>query len=80
MEKEARRKIISEKSEYVRKPTDWNLRDEIQFRWLMSKLKKSSNIHYYGVKPRVRTMLEKHGYRVSYISISKDCYRIKKEE
>ena len=80
MEKEARRKIISEKSEYVRKPQQWNLRDEIQFRWLMSKLKRSSNIHYYGVRPRVKTMLEKHGYWVTYISISADCYRIKKAE
>lgn len=78
MEKDARRKVIREKSEYVRKPKEWNLRDEIQFRWLMSKLKKSSNIHYYGVRPRVRAMLEKYGYRVSYIA--EDCYRIKKEE
>ena len=78
MEKNARRKIISEKSEYVRKPKEWNFRDEIQFRWLMLKLRKSDNIHYYGVRPMVRTMLEKHGYGGSYIA--NDCYRIQKEE
>lgn len=78
MEKNARRKIISEKSEYVKKPKDWNLRDEIQFRWLMLKLKRKSSIYYYGVRPRVRTMLEKYGHRVSYVS--SDCYRIEKEE
>jgi len=78
MEKNARRKIISEKSEYVRKNREWNLRDEIQFRWLMLKLKKESSIYYYGVRSRVRAMLEKHGYRVSYIA--ENCYQIKKAE
>lgn len=78
MEKNARRKIISEKSQYVRKPQEWNLGDEIQFRWLMRKLKKASRIHYYGVRPRVRAMLDKHGYRVTYMA--EDCYRIRKVE
>ena len=76
MDKNARRKIISEKSEYVRKPKSWSMRDEIQFRWLMLKLKKASNIHYYGVRPMVKVLLEKYGYNVSYIA--EDCYQIQK--
>ena len=74
MEKEARRKIISEKSEYVRKPQEWNLRDEIQFRWLMFKLKREPSFHYYYIRTRVRMMLVKYGYKVSYIA--NDCYQI----
>ena len=74
MEKEARRKIISEKSQYVRKPNEWNLRDEIQFRLLMRKVKKYYDFHYYGVRPRVKEMLEKYGNKVSHWS--GDCYRI----
>lgn len=78
MDKETRRRVISKKSEYVRKPKEWNLKDGIQFRWLMLKLKKESKIYYYGVRPNVRTMLEKYGYRVLYIA--EDCYLIIKTE
>lgn len=78
MEKKAKRSIISEKSEYVRKPHEWNLIDEIQLWWLMRKLKKYPRVYYYGVRPRVRAMLDKHGYRVTYMA--EDCYRIRKVE